>query len=431
MVLAMYNGLLGGASNISLAPQFSCPSGNCTWDPFNSLGISSVCVNVTAETTKSCYMDPQPIQGLNWVLCDYTFPSGVELTVSEEWSAPNISFTDPGSPDYADWDQTYGPVLGSLANPILTFSILNHHPQNPDKSAFNATECALQLSVQTYNNVSVHNGIISSVETLSWYATSETPFVNNGFEAYSLQPSSPTAAYSGSNNTYSVDVDTVTMFARYLEQYMSLDCVQTTAPVLDQPQCANSILYQVLTTQPDVDIANIMDVLALSMTNAIRNKGGPGGPMNSTGTVFVQHVFIHVEWFWFILPAIVVLLQLVFLTIIILWNVKSRLVVWKSSSLAVMFHGLQHMPSEVLDRYSLMEERSDELRVRLERDDQGQLRLKEMNNTISAGSARTPQVVPPGSSPVPPPRPQLLQTLHARNGLQRTSSQQPSRRPTV
>jgi hypothetical protein len=54
MKAAMYSGLL--SSNLLTLPNapFSCPSGNCTWDPFATLSISTVCSNLTPSMHLNC-----------------------------------------------------------------------------------------------------------------------------------------------------------------------------------------------------------------------------------------------------------------------------------------------------------------------------------------------------------------------------------------
>lgn len=44
---AVANGLWG----LRLSDPISCPTGNCTWPTFSTLGICSSCANVTDETS--------------------------------------------------------------------------------------------------------------------------------------------------------------------------------------------------------------------------------------------------------------------------------------------------------------------------------------------------------------------------------------------
>lgn len=60
MKVATYNGLLS-SNLISLpVPPVNCPTGNCTWDPFGTLAVSSDCVNITDHVSLNCTSSEGP-----------------------------------------------------------------------------------------------------------------------------------------------------------------------------------------------------------------------------------------------------------------------------------------------------------------------------------------------------------------------------------
>lgn len=73
------------------------------------------------------------------------------------------------------------------------------------------------------------------------------------------------------------------------------------------------------------------------MTNAIRASGG-GVPM--LGTAYELSTFVHIRWAWITLPALVVLMTGAFLAAAMLRSRSTRTRLWKSSALAMLFHGL-------------------------------------------------------------------------------------------
>lgn len=77
--------------------------------------------------------------------------------------------------------------------------------------------------------------------------------------------------------------------------------------------------------------------LAQSMSSHIRSSGGVV-PMN--GTAFTQKSYVHVRFPWIGLPATVVLLAAVFLIAAVSKSRRSGMRIWKSSALAMLFHGL-------------------------------------------------------------------------------------------
>ncbi len=73
------------------------------------------------------------------------------------------------------------------------------------------------------------------------------------------------------------------------------------------------------------------------MTNAIRASGG-GVPVR--GTAYEMSTFVHIRWGWITLPATVVLMTGAFLAAAMLKSRTTRTKLWKSSALAMLFHGL-------------------------------------------------------------------------------------------
>ena len=98
------------------------------------------------------------------------------------------------------------------------------------------------------------------------------------------------------------------------------------------------------------------------MTNAMRASGG-GVPV--LGTAYEMSTYVHIRWGWIALPAIVVLMTGAFLAAAMLRSRTTRTKLWKSSALAMLFHGLDVDTRKMaLDSDSLRE-----VKVRL--DDEG------------------------------------------------------------
>lgn len=90
--------------------------------------------------------------------------------------------------------------------------------------------------------------------------------------------------------------------------------------------------YEYPTGLPDLN-----DGLAKTMTNAIRASGG-GVPV--IGTALEMSTFVHIRWGWIALPAVVVLMTGAFLGAAMWRSRSTRTKLWKSSALAMLFHGL-------------------------------------------------------------------------------------------
>ena len=84
-------------------------------------------------------------------------------------------------------------------------------------------------------------------------------------------------------------------------------------------------------------LQDLSDRLAKTMTNAMRVSGG-GVPVS--GTAFEMTTYVHIRWGWIALPALVFLMTGTFLAAAMLRSRITRTKLWKSSALAMLFHGL-------------------------------------------------------------------------------------------
>ncbi|KAL3439769.1 hypothetical protein BJX65DRAFT_291675 [Aspergillus insuetus] len=64
------------------------------------------------------------------------------------------------------------------------------------------------------------------------------------------------------------------------------------------------------------------------------------------GTVHLTEIYVSVRWLWLVFPSALVALGVVFLGLTMLTNRRQGLRLWKSSILAILFHGLEGVPGE-------------------------------------------------------------------------------------
>jgi len=98
------------------------------------------------------------------------------------------------------------------------------------------------------------------------------------------------------------------------------------------------------------NVTRSMENLAVYMTNALRNndssilaeaQNNPSAiaPDQAVlGTVWVQEQFVSVRWVWLAMPLALILFVTIFLVATIVKTSRSRIGVWKSSPLALLFH---------------------------------------------------------------------------------------------
>jgi biopolymer transport protein ExbB/TolQ len=114
--------------------------------------------------------------------------------------------------------------------------------------------------------------------------------------------------------------------------------------------------------------------IATAMTNRVRSTDGF---TEIIGTTTREDVVVKVTWYWLThMVAMVVLSLAFFATAVVFTSEKSR-VVWKSSSLAFLMHGLADFDHAQLEHESLhdMSKAAKGLWARLDTDDQGSLKL--------------------------------------------------------
>jgi hypothetical protein len=94
-------------------------------------------------------------------------------------------------------------------------------------------------------------------------------------------------------------------------------------------------------------LENTLNNVAAALTVALQRAGGS----RVHGQTAVTEAYIHVHWFWIVYPAAILLLGLVFVAWIIIASgggnrEVSGASLWKSSSLALLYHGLVDVSHE-------------------------------------------------------------------------------------
>jgi hypothetical protein len=114
--------------------------------------------------------------------------------------------------------------------------------------------------------------------------------------------------------------------------------------------------------------------IAKAMTTHVRLADGHA---DINGTSTSNYTVIVVNWYWLIYMVAMVLLSLTFFVTAMVFASEKSEVVWKSSSLAVLMHGLEGFDRTQLDHKSLteMSKAAKELWAQLKEDDEGSLKL--------------------------------------------------------
>lgn len=116
------------------------------------------------------------------------------------------------------------------------------------------------------------------------------------------------------------------------------------------------------------DLPKRIDNLATSMTNNIRQQNDSGSSAFS-GRAFETETYVKVRWAWFSYPATVIVLSLFCLLGTIIETTHRDILIWKSSSLAMLFHGqaleLKTLGKIPINTMSNITERSKDIKMAL------------------------------------------------------------------
>lgn len=242
-------------------------------------------------------------------------------------------------------------IFQGVADPIVGFGrILFGTAKNPTSAVGSdvmptATECALYWCVQTLNT-SIQNGILNQTIIRSWSNSSATDTSD-----VHLSPYTSGSSYLGGRhtaNTYYVSPMSNVPLTRFLEQAFNATVKALQLPPdmgYTQEELLDLTIYSSDIAQAlwhvDDDLESLMTNLANRMTDALRNLyKDPVTDPADLGNVFTTQVYVHVTWPWLILPVGLVIASCAVLVAAVVESTRQKTIVWKSSTLAVLFHGL-------------------------------------------------------------------------------------------
>jgi hypothetical protein len=403
---------------------FDCPSGDCAWEPYKSLGICNSCVDVTAatNTTRVCKDGPHGLWNESQIMnrtCQYETPSGYRIG----GAATNYNFMREYQQYHTLWNSTANWDTnrnGSYEKPpdegIMTVAALkfdeydDSHVASPEIWLESAHECSLSWCAMEYGSTNAKNGKLSDEPTHSMPLTqlANPPCHNEETGEVEMDGMSPSAwSTSGILVTkYLIasfepnDVpDNLPCYRDDGAAYGNLSTNPKAFWLNNQDEAnlkyaLNSMFTTTFesidsTSRPQDDRAralfradsfpDTMDQVARSMTIQIRT-----GPNQTEihGSVQIGDQHINVRWPWMILPASLVLLSVVLLvTSMTIATRECR--GWKSSVLPGFYHGLSGLDAKELHSRDIedMERSAKGMWVKLGDDEEGSTKLVRVNKS--------------------------------------------------
>lgn len=387
-VVEIQSMISNAASNQGQIANFetSCPTANCTWPTFKSLGMCSTCMNVTdyARDHWRCDDDPSvTVAGVagNNRTCSYNLPNSA-------WSYKYLIFgndTDAlevgGELRLNVWttlktQTTFSDNTFLLVSSLKLENDADLVPGIGREQVLDATECALAMCVEEHDLSTTLGNRVHTVKT------SQQPF--------SMKTDASTTAFFPAFDIHTAQIDGV--------QY-SVDGLQTLPEVIlgvSETLTGNITVDYEVTKKAGSAIAydggvspssalatsffagqNFTQTVENVVISASRYIRGLSKDTN-IGHAQILQVYVRVKWEWLVFPAALVASGLALLLVAIVQTSHSGLEVWKSSSLPLWFHGPQNgrassfgSPLERVNTLVEMEKEAGQIQVTLGKLDDG------------------------------------------------------------
>ena len=393
-----------------LETQPRCPTGNCTWPPFTSLGFCFKCQDVSQPVRDSStyvdrseYSDPSMYppgsipaesaigrRNYTWRTYTYNFPelNGQILRTSpigsrqhsisttfetSEGLNPAFFVTRLGWDGLTMFNFTDGASIPAVS---LVLLIRTSTQWSDPGGVLTADLCALSFCAQKRNVSMILNRFLSVIlETVHGIKNVQSkPIQDNYGTEEDLEAG---ISFKGTDFRMSfADPGMWVMNLRHLIDVFEGNLTGTSGSVAVPKATSNFI--GAFNASSNISIT--MDNVATAMTNYFRDSSN----ITVMGQAGQTESYVHVNWLWIILPSFLVLGGAIFLLLAIYETERLGACVWKTSALALLFHGLEksHPESNATHRSSDMEDMASKIGVKMTLTSDGRWILRQETTSI-------------------------------------------------
>ncbi|KAH7113747.1 hypothetical protein B0J11DRAFT_139418 [Dendryphion nanum] len=367
----------------------TCPTSNCTWPPYESLGFCSTCADVSDLLEFRCMTTRVDwISTLNNTFEDATNPNGtvcgyfLNATSTKPFLMSGyMADGGPRTTKEALLLRTLPMATIPMREPLFRGSVRFKDHRNPVLDAIivaaadgvdsvyrNATpialECVISWCVKTFTSSYFEGQYQETVKTefvnktagpFPWVSKKVTLAGNNTatslsyLENITVNPFGPTRDRSvyGSNETdYGASaeaaVGTILILDDMFPGFITVANASAPPIIRHQLNLKGSPRTQSMEKNPWTASNNItghVERWATAWTNSIRSSSdGQGVP----GEAFVEERYVSIRWEWLSLPLGLLLFSFIFLvaTVMRSSNELENVGVWKTSAIATLLYGL-------------------------------------------------------------------------------------------
>ncbi|CAJ2500252.1 Uu.00g031050.m01.CDS01 [Anthostomella pinea] len=356
---AVYNGLFAENGRPGASLAFECQTGNCTWDHYETLGVCSEGIDLTP------FIDQYCASNATFGDCGWQVPQGAKLNNSLEV----FSMT-------SQVPAAHGDLPHSMIMKLIFMGTEAYDGLAGEIKPW-AKQCSLSACVQTLETT-VSNGVMS--ETVVHSDVNQTILDNTDLDdghdhnVYSI---------GSDGSAYMVSLDAMlsmrgpAAFNRTVTDstvVVNLTVGISSGKTFFDPDVVTEAFYWNYYEYAD-GLYMLMRDTATSMTVAFRGFGADAEPV--AGRALSDELHVSVRWAFAVFPVVLVFGTALFLVAAIYHTEKTGTQVWKSSALAVLFHGLDDDTKAQFGHVSNLEEQmsvAKDVKVQLgESDDGGSL----------------------------------------------------------
>ncbi|KAL4959764.1 DUF3176 domain-containing protein [Aspergillus stella-maris] len=344
-------------------PQYTCPSGNCTWGPVAALEARAVCADITSFLSESCH-ESQLEGGMRTQNCTTSLPRNQK----QAWFLPEINqgriFVSNGiglgrTPLAVNASRTLGTVQ-FIAQQRKIQDDWRVAPQNEEERRYRAMECAIVPMTRSFR-VSIENNVYKD-ETLATYDTPAPSSLMRPI-VYFEPPWGQDLGISEQGQIFafgSLSGEAISVFVEdILTGYLSRRLMDTVyISTVDESHYAGRDIIQALGEGKIVgcgddlpgrlncSMQNIAQAITKSFRDSQDSLDGMDQSTRAIGRVRVSVTHIGVRWGWIALPILVLILGILVLTGAVWKTRRANLPKWKNDPLPLLFlyNGLDSLP---------------------------------------------------------------------------------------
>ena len=341
MMSAIYNALFVDSETVNSDPNTygtsvtpNCPTGGCDIPPFQTLAICSRCSDVSHLLTT------REEKGCESSIVNFFLPNGLHLNTT----TPGFDLISTSATISHGGIEGLSGVKNLGSSAFFNLSAISAPAEAPLSNAI-ATHCSLYWCVNTYSASMEDN---RAKETLVDTYHDAGAHYHRG--TLNLRPPD-----SKASNFTVMDASSLTGWLVDKLQFNNTPnswCNSKNAFTTDGEPKENEFFRTIL----NAPLSDSFDKIAAGMTKHVRSGQSRvqsfhfehGGAMFSypevepaRGTSWTVQTQLHVRWAWIVLPALLIILTIIFLTMTALQSRRRRLDIWKSSNIPLLCSGLE------------------------------------------------------------------------------------------